>query len=34
MHVVVHFLARHAVAVWLGICAVAAFIADWLTGHI
>ena len=34
MYVVGHFLARHAVAFWLGLCALAAFVADWLTGHI
>ena len=34
MHVVAYFLHRHAVAIWLGFCAVVAFAADWLTGHI
>jgi hypothetical protein len=28
------FLARHAVSLWLLVIGVAAFLADWLTGHI
>jgi hypothetical protein len=34
MDVVAYFLHRHAVAIWLGLCAFVAFVADWLTGHI
>jgi hypothetical protein len=34
MHVVVPFLLRHAVALWVGFITLAAFLADWLTGHI
>jgi len=34
MHLLVMFLARNAVALWLWFIGVAAFVADLVTGHI
>jgi hypothetical protein len=34
MHLLLLFAAKHAVALWLGLVGLVAFLADWLTGHI
>jgi len=34
MHLLVLFLAKHAVGLWLWFIGVAAFVADLISGHI
>ena len=33
MHPLIMFVARHAVAFWLALVGVVAFVADLITGH-
>ncbi len=34
MHVLLLFCARHAVAIWLTVVGVSAFVVDVITGHL